>query len=142
MITYVNLNPKLEKLREYVVYLKGYQKYTVAELEKDHTLQGAVLHYLQLAIECVIDIGEMIISELKLRKPEEAREVIKILSEHKIVSVQFAKRFSPAVGFHNILVHEYVDVDLKRVYRYLQHDLGDFDFFARAIAKFAVKKAK
>lgn len=142
MITYVNLNPKLEKLREYVVYLRGYQKYTVAELEKDHTLQGAVLHYLQLAIECVIDTGEMIISELKLRKPEEAREVIKILAEHKIVTAQFAKRFSPAVGFRNILVHEYVDIDLKRVHHYLQHELGDFDFFARAIAKFAMKKAK
>lgn len=142
MITYVNLNPKLEKLREYVLYLKGYQKYTVVELEKDHTLQGAVLRYLQLAIECVIDIGEMIISELKLRKPEEAREVIKILAEHKIVTAQFAKRFSPAVGFRNILVHEYVDVDLRRVHKYLMDNLGDFDFFARAIAKFAVKKAK
>jgi len=136
MIKYVNFNPKLGKLREYLSYLKGYQKCTIEKLKKDHTIQGAVLHYLQLTIECVIDIGELLISELKLRKPDEAREVIKILAENKIIPDDFAERFAPVAGFRNILVHEYADVDLNKVYNHLQNGLQDFDSYAKYIVKF------
>jgi uncharacterized protein YutE (UPF0331/DUF86 family) len=136
MISYENLNQKLEKLQGYTGYLKNYQNHTVEEIKEDHTLQGAVLHYMQLSIECVIDIGEMIISELKLRKPDEAREVFKILAENKVIPVDFAERFAPVASFRNILVHEYAAVDLDKVHNHLQNDLKDFDFYAKTIAKF------
>lgn len=136
MIDYITINPKLEKLREYAGYLKEYQTHTIEELKKDHTLQGAVFHYLQLAIECVLDIGEMLISGLKLRKPEEAREVIKILAENKIIPDDFAQRFAPIAGFRNILVHEYAEIDLNKVYKHLQKNLQDFDFYARKVTQF------
>lgn len=140
MINYVNFNPKLEKLQEYLFYLKDYQKHTIEELKKDHTLYGAVLHYLQLVIECVIDIGELLISELKLPKPEEARGVIKILAENKIIPDDFAGRFASVAGFRNILVHEYADVDLSKVYNHLQNDLRDFDFYAKCITQYIKSK--
>ncbi len=38
--------------------------------EKDHTLKGAIERYLEVALECTIDIGEMIISREKLKRPE------------------------------------------------------------------------
>jgi len=136
MISYVNINPKLEKLQQYVGYLKNYRKHTIEDLRKNYTLRGAVLHYLQLSIECVIDIGELLISELKLRKPEEAREVIKILAENKIIPDDFAERFAPVASFRNILVHEYAGVDLNKVYSHLRNDLEDFDFYAKCIASF------
>lgn len=136
MINKLNFNPKMEKLREYLSYLKGYQKYSADDLKKDYTLQGAVLHYLQLSIECTIDIGETIISELRLPKPEEAKEIFKILAENKIIPEDFARRFSLAAGFRNILVHEYAEVDLIKVHSYLKNNLSDFDSFAKSIAQF------
>lgn len=142
MISYENLNYKLEKLREYIGYLKNYQKYTIEEIKKDYTLQGAVLHYLQLSIECVIDMGEMIISELKLSKPDGVREIFKILSENEIIPAAFAERFAPVAGFRNILVHEYAVVDLDKVHNHLQNDLKDFDSYAKYIARFAVSQEK
>lgn len=142
MIDFINLSYKLEKLREYVSYLKDYQKHTIEELKNNHTLQGAVLHYLQLVIECVLDIGELLISELKLRKPEEGREVLKILAENKIIPEDFAERFAPIAGFRNILVHEYANVDLGKVYAHLQNDLKDFDFYSKCIAQYISSKKK
>lgn len=137
---YKIISPKLEKLQEYVTYLKGYQRYSLKEFKKDHTLQGATLHYLQLAIECVLDIGEMLISGLRLRKPEEAREILLILAEHKIISEEFAGHFAPVAGLRNILVHEYTTIDLDRIYDYLQNKLKDFDLYARKIAQFVKKE--
>lgn len=136
MTDYVNFNSKIERLREYATYLKDYQKHTINELKDNHTLQGAVLHYLQLAIECVIDVGELLISELRLRKPEEAREVFEILAEHNVIPGDFAKHFAAVANFRNILVHEYAKVDLDKVYAHLQNDLKDFDFYAKCVAKF------
>lgn len=127
---------KLEKLKEYVGYLKSYQKYSLDDLTKDPTLRGAVERYLHLSAECVIDIAEIMIAELGLRKPEEYREAIDILGEGKILPDEFAYYFAPIAGFRNILVHEYTKIDLVEVYRHLQKDLVDFEKFAGYIIEY------
>jgi uncharacterized protein YutE (UPF0331/DUF86 family) len=38
-------------------------------------------------------------------------------------------------GFRNILVHEYLEIDRRKVYRVLRDDLGDFDRFVKAVSK-------
>ena len=136
MISRLSISGKLEKLKEYLQYLKGYQRHTIAEIKKNHTLQGAVLHYLQLSIECVIDIGEIIISEQRFRKPQEAREVLKILAEQNIIPKDFAEEFSKVASLRNILVHEYTAIDLVKVYQHLKNDLKDFDFYANVLLNF------
>jgi uncharacterized protein YutE (UPF0331/DUF86 family) len=132
---------KLESLSEYVGYLKNYQRYTIDDLRNDPTLRGAVERYLHLSAECVIDIAEIMISELGLRKPEEYRESIDILGEAGIIPDEFAYYFSPVAGFRNILVHEYAKIDLSEVHRHLQKDLGDFEKFSKYIIDYLNKLA-
>lgn len=127
---------KLESMREYLGYLKGYQRSSLDDLRRDPTLRGAVERYLHLSAECVIDIAEVMISELGLRKPEEYRESIEILGEAGVIPAGFAASFAPVAGFRNILVHEYARIDLGEVYRHLQKDLGDFERFARHVAEY------
>lgn len=127
---------KLEKLKEYAGYLKSYQKYTLDDLTKDHVLRGAVERYLHLSAECVIDIAEIMIAELGLRKPEEYREAIEILGESGILPDEFAYHFAPIAGFRNILVHEYTRIDLEEVYRHLQQDLVDLEKFTEYIIEY------
>jgi len=98
---------------------------------------------LQLSIECVIDIGQIIISGLRLPRPEEARDVIEILGKNKIIPLSFSKHFSSVAGFRNILVHEYAKVNINKLYEHLRNDLKDFDFYIRHIVKFIeLKEAK
>jgi len=130
------VSEKLDNLREYVKYLEGYSTFTIEDLKSDHTLRGAVERYLHLSAECVIDIAEMMISELGLRKPEEYKESIDILGEAGIIPADFAYYFSPVAGFRNILVHEYAKIDMEEVHRHLQKDLADFEKFSRYIADY------
>ena len=51
--------------------------------------------YFQLSIEGVIDIGEIIISDLKLDKPEEYRQAIEILGDHGVLPDEFHQ---PGIG--------------------------------------------
>lgn len=131
---------KLEDLKKYVRFLKGYQSHGKEELEVNHTLRGAVERYLQLALECTLDIGEMIISKEGFRKPERYREVIEILGEEGILPREFAERFAPSMGLRNILVHRYAVIDLDELYQHLQDDLEDFNIFAKCVAKYVEGK--
>ena len=70
MISRISITSKLEKLKEYTSYLKEYQQRSLEGIKRDYTLQGALLHYLQLAAECVMDVSGLLISELGARKPE------------------------------------------------------------------------
>jgi uncharacterized protein YutE (UPF0331/DUF86 family) len=99
----------LELLKKYVKILKGYQKHKINELEEDFTLRAAVERYFEVSLECVIDIGEMIISAKNLEKPESYREVIEILGKENILPREFSEKFAPSASFRNILVHGYAE---------------------------------
>ena len=140
MMTHLSITARLEKLKEYTNYLKGYQKKLLEEIKTDYTLQGAILHYLQLSIESVMDIGELLISELGYRKPQEARELFVALAENNVIPHDFAVKLAPMASFRNVLVHEYTEIDLEKVFLHLQNDLNDLDVYSRCIAQFLKRK--
>ena len=133
------ITSKLEQLSEYVNILKGYQHIKIEDLLKDHTLKGAVERYLEVSLECTIDIGEMIISMEKLKRPETYQEVFLILGEHGILPQDFAIKFAPSAGFRNRLVHMYAKIDIEKLYYYLQNNIGDIELFGKYIAQYLMK---
>jgi uncharacterized protein YutE (UPF0331/DUF86 family) len=132
----LEIEAKLRDLKKYVQLLETYRKESKGKLEKDATLRGAVERYMQLAIEIVIEIGEMIIAKEGFKKPETYREVIEILGMEGVLQRAFAKRLAPSAGFRNILIHRYGEIDIHELYSHLQKDIKDFDTFARQIAKY------
>lgn len=130
---------KLELLREYIEILKGYQDCSLDDINQDHTLRGAVERYLEVSLECMIDVGEMIISRQSLKKPESYKEIFTILGDNGILPQDFSREISPAAGFRNVLVHMYAHIDMERVYFYLQNHLDDLEQFAHYIAFYLEK---
>ncbi|MEO0190038.1 MAG: DUF86 domain-containing protein [candidate division WOR-3 bacterium] len=133
---------RLDMLNEYLMILKECSREPFERLKSDKIFRGAVERYFQLAVECVIDIGEILISNLQLRKPEDARDVMDILGEKGIIPDEFAYRFGPITGFRNILVHNYVKIDLELVYKFLTENLEDFNQFARYISQYLLENKK
>ncbi len=131
---------KIEQLVEYVNILKGYQHLKIEDLQRDHTLKGAVERYLEIALECSIDIGEMIISGEKLKRPESYQEVFLILGEQGILPGDFAIKFAPFAGFRNRLVHMYAKIDIEKLHYYLQNNIGDIEQFGKYIAQYLIKR--
>ncbi|MDD3316511.1 MAG: DUF86 domain-containing protein [Methanosarcina sp.] len=136
------INFKLEQLGEYVSTLREYQQYDIEEIRNNRTLRGAIERYMEISLACMIDICEMIISTEKLRRPETYREVILVLGQYNILPEELAKKLAPAAGFRNILVHMYADIDLGKLYSFLQNDIGDLELFAEYIAKYLISKYK
>lgn len=74
----------LEKLREYVQLLKTLHKTPKEKFFHDPFVKGNVKRYLQLAIQAILDIGNHIISNLKVKAPEEYREIFIYFAAFKI----------------------------------------------------------
>ena len=127
---------RISKVREYVKVLRELQKASFQEFVSNPRIRYSSERCLHLAIECTINIGNHIISALQLRKPEEYHDIALILRENGIIPVEFAERFVKMIKFRNLLVHDYVHLDLSKVYSFLQERLVDFELFIRYIKKF------
>lgn len=128
------IHSKLELLTESIEVLKGYQDYSLEDINQDHTLRGAVERYLEVSLECMIDIGEMIISRQSLKKPEFYKEIFTTLGDNGILPLDFSRKIAPTADFRGELLHMYADIDMDKVYFYLQNYSDDMEKFAHYIA--------
>ncbi|MHA1379513.1 MAG: type VII toxin-antitoxin system HepT family RNase toxin [Candidatus Helarchaeota archaeon] len=130
------INYRISKLREYLKILKELSKKNRDNFISDYKIYGLAERYLQLAIECVLDIGNHIISRLNLEKPDKYQDILLILGKNSILPNNFAIKIAKMGGFRNILVHDYTDLNHEIVYEHLVNELSDFDDFIKYILKF------
>ncbi len=105
----------------------------------DQMARDAVSRNLQQILEAMITVGEMIIADNDFRKPAEHNEVFDILGENKIYPKSFSDQLWKIGGFRNVLVHDYVNLDLNMVYDNLEKGIPIFKKYTRYIAKFLEK---
>jgi len=111
---------RLERLREYIKILKAILKYDVERFKADVFIHAAAERYLQLSIECLLDMGNHIISDRGYRKPDTYAEVFEILADEKVISKKLLRDLEGMAAFRNLLVHDYLRIDLDKVYYILQ----------------------
>jgi len=131
---------KLEDLKKYAAFLESKKSVSAAELSADPVLSAAVERFLQVALECCLEVGEMIISMEGFSKPQSYRDVFRILGDEGVLPKKFAKKIEPAAGLRNILVPHYSEIDTKRIHQFLRENLGDFSEYAKHTAKYAKQK--
>lgn len=102
-------------------------------------MQDIVERNLEIAAQCCVDIANRIISVEGLEKPKDYYGAILKLGETNIISFEFAKNFAPIAGFRNILVHNYLEIEWKKVYEHLKN-LNDFYKFMEEIIKWLKTK--
>jgi uncharacterized protein YutE (UPF0331/DUF86 family) len=126
---------KLERLDEYLGILKRLQRYSRAEFLAEAERYGSAERFLQLAIECLIDIGNHVVSDGALGATDWASDIPRRLCEAGIVDAGLRDVWVKLIGFRNVLVHEYVRLDRALVHDMLATRLGDFDNIRKALAR-------
>ena len=139
MVDKRSLSKYLRDLEIYVEKLKLLQKENKVKILKDWRIQAQVERYLQISIECLLNIGEMVINGCKFRKPQNYRDIIKILGENKILTCQVEKGLDELAKFRNILVHEYIGLDYEKIYFHLKKDPQVINQFIKAVKVFLSK---
>lgn len=104
--------------------------------EEDHFKQDAIAANLQRAAEQVIDLANHVIKKRKLGLPKESWESFVILAREHVIPVELAKKLKGMVGFRNILVHEYQDMDIKIMVDVIEHHLDDLIVFTNHVMEY------
>jgi len=130
------VDARIAKIREYVALLrKIYGQTNKKTFIHEPLVYGNAERYLQLAIQCVLDISNHIVADMRLSIPEDNRQLFELLAREKILPRALANTLTRMSGFRNVLVHEYLEIDRKLVFEVLEKNLADFEKFIRAVAK-------
>ncbi len=101
--------------------------------EEDHLKQDAIAINLQRAAEQAIDLANHVIRKRKLGLPKESMESFDILAKAKIISDYLADRLQRMVGFRNIIVNEYQEIDIKIMRDVIENHLDDLIVYTNHI---------
>ncbi len=123
----------LNKLETYVRELETLSR--PERIETDVREERFVEHTLQLAIQAALDVASHIVSDDRLGEPKTNSQLFEILARHGWIVEDLGEVLRQVVGFRNILVHGYSDVDLSIVRKIVENDLGDLLDFAKAIRR-------
>ena len=127
---------RLSVIANSVNALKELQRLTYDEFAREHVLVGSAERDFQVAIQAALDIGAYLLAALSVDVPADYKDIFPKMAEVGILPPEFASKITAMAKFRNVLVHLYLKVDLKKVYQYLQHDLGDFELFARYASEY------
>lgn len=134
------LSKLLDYLNERITSLEN-KKITQVKLEADEDLLFSVEHQLHTAIEAVINIAEHIVAGLNLGHVDTAKDTLKILVKSKIIPAELGERLGDAADMRNILVHQYFEIDIKKITMAVTKDLNDLRAFAKAVYEFLEKNS-
>ncbi len=90
---------------------------------------------LQRAIQAAIDIANLIISNNHYRLPNSYKMSFHILSENAWIDSETSKRMQKMVGFRNIAIHDYQEIDVEILKSILTKNLSDFEKYYKQILK-------
>ena len=123
------LKEKIKRLEENLVILEEFRKNTPLDnLLRDKIKQWALKYGILECIQEIIDISCALVSSNNLGNPKNYRECVEILIKNGYISEELGKRLISMVGLRNLLVHEYIKIDLSRLYEFL-NNLNDFREF-------------
>lgn len=132
MVDQERLDRLLDRVATDLKVLDGHRA-SEGELIADPTRLAAVKYIFITAIEGCARIAHHIIAAEGWSVAESNAEAVRRLGEHRVLPVQIADAVARAVGFHNVLVHEYVEVDDAQVCDNLER-LADLWAFVSHVA--------
>jgi uncharacterized protein YutE (UPF0331/DUF86 family) len=129
------VSARIAKIREYVALLRRIRGMaTERDFVSDPLIYGNAERYLQLAIQAVLDISHHIVADRNLPLPTDNTSLFGLLARQKVISTRLSAKLSSMAVFRNVLVHEYLEIDRRRVYRALS-ELRDVESFMRAVTR-------
>jgi uncharacterized protein YutE (UPF0331/DUF86 family) len=102
---------------------------------KDIDRQEIILFNIQAAVQNCIDIAAHIISEESFGVPGSTTEMLYLLEKNGYLDNDLTQKMVKAVGFRNLIVHEYGKIELEQVFEIAQDDINDLNEYLKAIIK-------
>jgi uncharacterized protein YutE (UPF0331/DUF86 family) len=105
------------------------------ELATDQRRQDALVLNLLRACETAIDLAMHAVRIRALGAPQSSRDAFAMLVNAGIVERPLGDTLQRMVGFRNIAVHRYQDLDIDVLHAIVRHQLSDLEAFATEMVR-------
>lgn len=124
---------KLTSLRRCVARIEEKRPPSLDALESDPDLQDILAVNLERAVQLCVDVALHVIAASDRPVPRTMGESFRILEAMGLLDAKTAEEMVKAVGFRNVAVHLYQQIDWEIVLEIVSHRLNAFRTFARSI---------
>jgi uncharacterized protein YutE (UPF0331/DUF86 family) len=135
MVVIEKVLSKFRQMDEYLSILRKISKTPKETFLTDKILIGSAKYYLQISIECCLDVANHIIAAEKLRAPRDYADTFMVIQEEGLISSDLGTRLRRMAKFRNRLVHLYGEIDNDYIYEYIKGDLKDLEEYQKVIIK-------
>jgi uncharacterized protein YutE (UPF0331/DUF86 family) len=125
----------LRNLDTYVGHPRKLAAFDKAALLADFTKTGSLRYYLQVSIECCLDLANHLIAAQALRPPKDYADAFAVLGEAGLVTQDFVPTLQKMARLRNRLVHLYWEVDDETLHGFVTTRLADFDRFKACVIR-------
>jgi uncharacterized protein YutE (UPF0331/DUF86 family) len=130
------IRKRINKLDEYLEVLKNLQRYSYDEFISDPERYGSAERFLHLAIEAITDMGNHIIADDALGIVNWYSDIPDIFAGKGYIDDDLKEKWIQMIGFRNVLVHEYIEIDRKLVYDVLKNKSADLKQLKEVFIRF------
>ncbi len=124
---------KLDSLARCVRRIEAKRPATLEQLVGDIDLQDILSINLERAVQLCVDVGAHVLADLDAPPPESMGQVFSTLVAQTVIPENIGTALRKAVGFRNLSVHAYDQVDWQRVFEIVHHRINDFRYFSQSI---------
>lgn len=100
---------------------------------EDYRKMDAIILNLQRACEMATDVAMYVVSNRKLGLPQTKKEAFEKLFDNKLITEEMCNNMKGMVGFRNIAIHEYKQIDENIVKDVIKNHLDDLKEFVRTM---------
>lgn len=116
--------------------LMAIEKATLRETDEEFRISLYEIN-LQRAIQACIDLANIVLSRDGLGLPNSYRQSFEILNKHRVIPSELTGKMISMVGFRNISVHDYQEINPEIVRQIVKSYLADFESFYTLIFEHA-----
>lgn len=127
------INRKMESLRNCLLRIEGKLPFSIDDLENNFDLQDIVSLNLERAVQCCVDIGAYILSNLQGPTPTTMSETFELLQKAGKINPELSLNLKKAVGLRNMLVHEYSNIKWPVIHNVCHNTLHVFKDFGATL---------
>ncbi len=131
----VVLNKK-ESIERCIKQIRNYyQLPSEFDFVDDHLRQDAIAINMQRTCEQAIDLANHLVKIKKLGVPKDSRDSFHLLVDQQIIPESLGDNMIKMIGFRNVLVHQYQQLDLGLMVDVIENHLDDLLLFTEHAIK-------
>ena len=114
-------------IRRVLEEYQGFEK----EFSNNFTKQDSVILNLERLCQAAIDLAAHLVRTNKFGIPQDNRELFQLLEQNRLISKKLSRNLQAMVGFRNLAVHDYHELNLDIVQGIIKNNLIDFQEFSK-----------